>query len=416
MQVLYTCCAGVDVHKETVVVCVLAAQEGQRQVRKELRTFSTMTRDLGVMRGWLAERQVEQVAMESTGVYWWPVFNILEEVGLGVILVNPQHIKQVPGRKTDMRDAEWLADLCRHGLLDASFIPPAAIRHLRELTRYRTTQVHARTAELNRLQKELESANIKLGAVASEVWGVSGQAMLTALVRGEEDPAVLADLAQGVLRNKLAALALALEGRVKPHHRVLIQCIMRHIRFLEEAIEALDAEIARAAAPFQAAVALLLPIPGVDVVSAVAILAEIGVDMARFPSGQHLASWAGVSPGNHESAGKTRSGKTTRGNPWLRGMLGEVAWAAVRTKGSSFQAMYHRLARRRGAQKAVVAVMHQLLLVIYRLLHDGVVYQEAGADYLPPADPERARRRHIRGLEQLGYDVVLVPKAPKEAA
>jgi transposase len=298
MQVVHLRCAGLDVHQKTVVACVLAAAGPQQRVSRVVRTFGTMTADLAALAAWLVEQQVEQVALESTGVYWWPVFNLLEEAGLGVTLVNPQHMKQVPGRKTDMRDAEWLADLCRHGLLTASFIPPAAIRQLRELTRYRTRQVQERTAELNRLQKTLESANIKLGAVASEVWGASGQAMLTALVQGEDDPAVLANLAQGTLRDKLEALAQALEGRVRPYHRVLIAQIMRHIRFLEEAIATLDGEIAQAAAPFEAAVRLLLPVPGFAVVSARAILAEIGVDMDRFPSAAHLASWAGVSPGN----------------------------------------------------------------------------------------------------------------------
>jgi transposase len=409
MQTVYARCAGLDVHKATVVACVLATR-GDGRVRKEVRTFRTMTRDLAALAAWLCEQEVEQVALESTGVYWWPVFNILEEAGLAVILVNPQHVKQVPGRKTDLRDAEWLADLLRHGLLQPSFIPPAAIRRLRELTRYRKTQVQQRTAELNRLQKELESANIKLGAVASEVWGVSGQAMLGALVRGEEDPAVLADLAQGVLRHKLEALALALEGRVQAHHRLLLHRIILHIRFLEDAIEALDAEIAQAAAPFAAALALLAPIPGLDEVSSVAILAEIGVDMGRFPSGAQLASWAGVSPGNRTSGGKAYSGKTTQGNTWLRGMLGEVAWAAIRSKGTSFAALYRRLSRRLGAQKALVAVMHQLLLVIYRVLRDQLPYHEAGADYFQAAHPERAQRRLVQGLERLGYAVTLTPK------
>jgi transposase len=408
MQTVYARCAGLDVHKKTVVACVLVSGEAGR-TRREVRTFSTMTGALEALSAWLRAAQVEQVALESTGVYWWPVFNILEEAGLGVILVNPQHVKAVPGRKTDIRDAEWLADLLRHGLLKASFIPPQAIRQLRELTRYRKTQVQQRTAELNRLSKELESANLKLGAVASEVWGKSGQAMLAALVRGEEDPELLADLAQGMLRQKLDALAQALTGRVKPHHRALIHRIMLHIRFLEEAIEALDAEIAQAAAPFAAALTLLRTVPGLDAVSSVAILAEIGPDMDRFGSGAHLASWAGVCPGNRESGGRTLSGKTTKGNKWLRGMLGEVAWAAIRKKGCCYHAMFHRLKGRLGTQKAVVAVMHHLLLLIYRVLHDHVPYHEAGPDYYQPADPERTARRLANRIEHLGYTVTLTP-------
>ncbi len=409
MQTVYARCAGLDVHKKTVVACVLVSGGG-RGVQREVRTFSTMTGELEALSAWLRAAQVEQVALESTGVFWWPVYNILEEAGLGVMLVNPQHVKAVPGRKTDIRDAEWLADLLRHGLLKASFIPPQAIRQLRELTRYRKSQVQQRTAELNRLSKVLESANIKLGAVASEVWGASGQAMLTALVRGEEDAATLADLAQGVLRHKLEALAQALSGRVKAHHRLLIQRIMLHIRFLEEAIEALDTEIAQAAAPFAAALTLLQAVPGLDEVSSVAILAEIGPDMDRFASGPHLASWAGVCPGNRESGGRALSGKTTKGNKWLRGMLGEVAWAAVRTNGSCYHAMFHRLKGRLGIQKALVAVMHHLLLLIYRVLHDQIPYHEAGPDYYKPADPARTARRLATRIEQLGFAVSITPQ------
>ncbi|HVA91705.1 MAG TPA: IS110 family transposase [Chloroflexota bacterium] len=409
MQPVYARCAGLDVHKKTVVACVRASQGGG-QVRKQTHTFSTMTQDLEALSAWLAEQGVEQVALESTGVYWWPVYNILEEHGHTVILVNPQHLKQVPGRKTDVKDAEWLAELLQHGLRRASFIPPAAIRTLRELTRYRKAQVQQRTAELNRLQKVLESANLKLAAVASDVWGASGQAMLAALVRGEEDPEALADLAQGLLRHKLAALAQALEGRVKPHHRTLIGTIMRHIHFLEEAIEQLDAEIAHLLEPLAASLTLLLTIPGLNAVSAAAILAEVGPDLGRFPSAGHLASWAGVCPGNRQSGGKALSGKTTKGNTWLRGMLGEVAWAAIRAKGTAFGARYRRLVRRLGSQKAVVAVMHHLLLVIYRVLHDQVPYHELGPDYYHPTAPHRAQRRLVHGLEQLGFTVTLTPK------
>jgi transposase len=408
MRVVYERCAGLDVHKKTVVACVLGGEAAGR-VRKQTRTFGTMTRDLEGLSAWLAAEGVEQVALESTGVYWWPVYNILEESGHGVILVNPQHVKAVPGRKTDVRDSEWLADLLRHGLLRASFIPPAAIRDLRELTRYRKAQVQQRTAEVNRLQKVLESANIKLAAVASDVLGVSGRHMLAALLQGEEDAAVLADLAQGVLRHKLTLLQQALEGRVKAHHRLLIQTILEHIRFLEGAIEQLDAEVARALVPFARELALVRTIPGVSEVAAAALLAEVGTDMTRFASAKHFASWAGVCPGNRQSGGRQLSGKTTKGNVWLRGMLGEVAWAAIRTKDTAFGARYRRLVRRRGEAKAVVAVMHHLLIVLYSVLRDQTPYRELGPDYCHPADPQRTQRRLVQGLEQLGYTVTLTP-------
>jgi transposase len=410
MDVMYERCAGLDVHKKTVVACVLVTQSAWKgKVHKQVRTFSTLTEDLVRLGGWLREQGVEQVALESTGVYWWPVFTILEEAGLAVILVNPHHIKAVPGRKTDVKDSEWLADLVRHGLVRASFIPEAAIRHLRELTRYRKVQVRERAAEINRLQKVLESANIKLAAVASDVLGASGRLMLAALAAGEEDPDVLADLAKGKLRDKLVQLRQALEGRVLPHHRVLIRQIMDHILYLEAAIGRLDAEVAKATAPFAPQVTLLRTLPGVSSVAAPAILAEIGVDMGRFASAKHLASWAGVCPGNRQSGGKRLSGKTTHGNVWLRAILGEVAWAAIKQEGTSFGARYRRIARRQGKQKALVGVMHQLLTVSYSVLRDQEPYRELGPDYYQASDPQRQQRRHIRGLELLGFAVTLTP-------
>ncbi len=374
MRVVYGCCAGLDVHKKTVVACVLQTAASGR-VRKETRTFGTMTRDLEGLSTWLRSQGVEQVAMESTGVYWWPVFNILEEQGIPAMVVNAERSKGLPGRKTDVRDCEWLADLLRHGLVEASFIPPAAIRNLRELTRYRTAQVQARTAEANRLQKVLESANIKLAAVASDVLGVSGRQMLQGLQEGEADAEVLADLAQGVLRHKLEDLRLALEGRVQPHHRLLIGEILGHIAYLEQTVARLDQEIARLLTPFQAPVALLQTVPGIGEVAAAAIVAEIGLDMSRFHSAAHLASWAGVCPGNHESAGRRRGSKGTHGNRWLRGILGEVAWAAIKEKDTAFGARYRRLVGRCGPQKALVAVMHHLLTVIYAVLRDQTPYR-----------------------------------------
>jgi transposase len=407
MDVVYERCAGLDVHKKSVVACVLVSG-GKRGVTKQVKTFGTMTRDLEALSAWLAEQEVEQVALESTGVYWWPVFNILEEGGHAVLLVNPQHFKQVPGHKTDVHDSAWLADLLRHGLLRASFIPPAAIRALRDLTRYRATLVRLRSAEAQRLQKVLEGANLKLAAVASDVLGASGRAMLAAIVAGEDDPETLAALAKGALRQKLEALQLALDGRVKAHHRQLLDALLAHILFLERAIAQLDEEVASAVRPFATALAVLDSLPGVGPVAAAAILAEVGADMSRFGSAAHLSSWAGVCPGNKQSGGQRLSSRSTNGNVWLRGILGEVAWAAIREEGTSFGARYRRLCRRQGKQKALVAVMHSLLEVIYYLLRDQLPYHELGPDYYQQrGDPERTKRRLVRQLEQLGYAVSL---------
>ena len=408
MEVVYARCAGLDVHQKTVVACVLVSGP-DGTVQSTVRTFSTMTADLARLSAWLSEEQVACVALESTGVYWLPVFNLLEEGGHPVILVNPQHMKAVPGHKTDIADSKWLADLLRHGLLKASFIPPAAIREVREVLRYRKTLVGERSQEINRLQKVLESANIKLAVVASDILGVSGRQMLEALANGEDDPAVLAGFAKRRLRAKLDQLRQALEGRVKPHHRLLIRALLEHISFLQASIEELDEEVGRRLAPFQQAMVLLQSIPGVSRTAAAAIIAEIGVDMGRFASGKHLASWAGVCPGNKQSGGKRLSGAITHGNPWLRAILAQVAWAAIRSKGSSFGTRFRRIARRQGKQKALVAVMHNLLTVIYALLRNQVPYAELGVDYYHPQDPARRARAHVRQLEQLGFSVTLAP-------
>jgi transposase len=339
------------------------------------------------------------------------VFTILEEGGHDVVLVNPHHVKHVPGRKTDVADSHWLADLLRHGLLRASFIPPAAIRELRELLRYRTTLVRERAQEVNRLQKVLESANLKPAAVASDVLGVSGRRMLEAIARGQDDPAGLADLAKGRLRAKLPELRLALEGRVRPHHRVLLRAILAHADFLEGALEALDAELERVLAPFEPELVLLETIPGVSRTAAAILLAEVGADMGQFASAKHLASWAGVCPGNRQSGGRRLSGRTTHGNVWLRGVLGEIAWAAIRARDTSFGVRFRRLARRRGQPKALVAVMHNVLTVIHAVLSDRVPYRELGPDYAARQDPQRAARRHVAQLERLGYCVTLTPVA-----
>jgi transposase len=320
-------------------------------------------------------------------------------------------MRAVPGKKTDVRDSEWLADLLRHDLLRASFIPPAPIRAVRELTRYRKTLVQQRTDEANRLQKTLEGANLKLATVASNVLGVSGRHMLEALLGGEQDPEVLADLARGVLRAKLPQLRQALSGRVQPHHLVLIGQILGHIEFLEQAIAQVQAEIERCLPPFEEALELLQTIPGIKAVAASAILAEIGPDMSRFPSAGHLASWAGVCPSNKQSAGKRLKGPVNRGNVWLRGIMGEVAWAAVKKRDTYFPAQFHRVARRRGRQKAAVAVAHSVLVVIYHVLRSGRPYAELGVEYFDHLDAARIERHHVRRLEHLGYTVTLTPAA-----
>jgi transposase len=382
-------------------------------VERHVRVFKTTTADLLALGDWLAGLQVAAIALESTGVYWRPVYNLLEGEGRALVLVNPQHMRAVPGRKTDVRDSEWLAELLRHGLLKASFIPPAPVRALRELTRYRKTLVQQRAEEANRLQKALEGANLKLGDVASNVLGVSGRAMLEALLGGEQDPEALADLARGRLRAKLPELRQALLGRVQPHHLVLVRALLAHIDFLEEAIARLQEEIEARLPAFGAEHALLLTIPGVGAVAAAAILAEIGPDMGRFPTAKHLASWAGLCPGNRQSGGKRLKGPTTKGNVWLRGIMGEAAWGSIRQRDTYFGAQFHRLARRRGRQKAVVAVAHSLLVVIYHVLRDRRPYHELGAGYFDALDAARTERHHVRRLEQLGYTVQL---SPKEAA
>lgn len=409
MQVVHARCCGLDVHKRTVVACVLLSQP-DGTVERRTSTFGTMTADLLALHDWLERQGVTHIAMESTGVFWRPVYNILEEESRTILLVNPQHMRAVPGRKTDVKDAEWLADLLRHGLLTGSFIPPAPIRALRELTRYRKTLVQQRADEVNRIQKTLEGANVKLAAVATDVLGVSGRQMLAALLDGQDDPEALAELARGRLRAKLPELRRALDGRVQPHHRVLLAHQLAHIDFLEATLADLQLDIAQALRPYDEAVDLLQTIPGIGAVAAAAIVAEIGVDMGRFPSGRHLASWAGVCPGNKESGGKRLSGKTTKGNVWLRGMLGEVAWSIARSKGTYLHAQYHRIARRRGKHKAVVAVAHSVLVIIYHMLRDKRPYADLGPDYFDQLDAARLQRHHVRRLEQLGYTVTLQPQ------
>jgi transposase len=405
MHVVYDCCCGMDVHAKTVAACLLKAG------KKEIRTFSTMTADLLALLDWLSEAGCSHVAMESTGVYWKPVFNILEGQ-LQVVLVNARHIKAVPGRKTDVRDCEWLADLLRHGLVRASFIPPREIREIRELTRYRQAVVKEHTAVANRIQKVLESGNIKLGQVASDVLGLSGRLMLRALAAGEQDGEQLAELAQGRLKAKKAELCQALAGQLTVVQRWVLSELLVRWEELEAALTRVEArlreEVEACADPFvPEAVELLDSIPGVGEHVAHAIVAEIGVDMERFPSDGHLASWAGMSPGNHESAGKRKSGQTTKGSPYLRTALIEAAWAASHGKGTYWAAKYKRLVRRLGKKKALVALGHNLLRVAYYLLKRRMRYTDLGSDYFDRQQVQRQRQRLVQRLEALGVKVTL---------
>jgi transposase len=374
MEILDRCCAGLDVHKKTVVACARSVGDDGAD-REQVRTFGTMTADLLELADWLAALGVRRVAMESTGVYWKPVWHLLE-ARFELLLVNAQHIKRVPGRKTDVKDAQWIAQLLAHGLLSPSLVPPEPIRELRDLTRQRARLVGDKAATANRIQKVLEDANIKLGDVAADVLGVSGRAMIAGLIRGESDPTRLAEEARGSLKRKVIPLRRALEGRVTEHHRSLLGMLMDQLRGLEALIERYSARIEAAMRPFAEAEARLMTIPGVGRQAAEVIVAEVGADMAKFPTAGHLASWAGMSPGNDRSAGRRRSGRTTKGSRWLRATLVQAAWAAVHAKGTIFGAAYRRWAKRMGKRKALVAVGHKLLVIAYHLLKKGADYHE----------------------------------------
>lgn len=411
MQVLYPCCCGIDVHAKTVVVCLI--NQGKRQTR----TFSTMTDDLLRLSDWLTTDGCTHVAIESTGVYWKPVFNILEAVTT-VILVNARDVKAVPGRKTDVRDCEWLADLLRHGLLKASFIPPLEIRELRELTRYRQTLIKEHTATANRIQKLIESANIKLGQVVTDVLGVSGRQMLRALAAGEDDAEKLVALARGTLQGKKPELRRALTSRLTPAQRFVLSELLQRLAELEAATARVSAqvikEVADSADPFVAeAMRLLETIPGIGLRVAEVIVSEIGVDMTRFPTDAHLASWAGVCPGNNESAGKRRSGQTTKGSPYLRAAITQAAWAAAHTKNTYLAAQYHRLIRRLGKKKTLIAIAHSLLVVVYHVLAQRAGYRELGGDYFDRKYQQIQQHRLVKKLEAMGLRVTLemLPKA-----
>ncbi len=407
MDVLHTHCAGLDVHKKTVVAAV-RVPDPQKKVgwRVITQTFGTMTADLLALSDWLLAHEVTHAAMESTGEYWKPVYNILE-ASFELLLVNPQHLKAVPGRKTDVNDAEWIAELLQYGLLRASFVPPKGQRALRELTRARTTFVRERATLANRVQKVLESANLKLGDVARDVLGVSGRAMLEAVIEGHASPEQIATLARGRLRDKHDQLVKALEGRVEAHHRFILTELLCQIDNLDETLEHFNAQILDACAPFEHAVALWDTIPGVARTAAEIIVSEIGTDMSRFQSAEALSAWAGVAPGNNESAGRQRSGKTRQGNAALKTILVQVAHGAIHTKGTYLAAQYHRIAARRGRKRAIMAVAHSILVIGYHLVQRNEPYHELGADYFDQRCPEKTAHRLVRRLERLGYQVAL---------
>ncbi len=405
METIVKRAAGLDVHKAQVTACVRIPGRGGARTQ-EVAEFQTTVRGLLSLLDWLKAHRVTQVAMEATGVYWKPVWAILEDE-FDCLLVNARHVKQVPGRKTDVSDAAWLCQLLEAGLLRRSFVPPKPIRALRNLTRYRKAQIGERQREANRLHKILEDTGIKLDCVATDILGASGRAMLDALVAGTTDPQVLAELAKGKLRAKIPALKEALVGRFDRQHALIVSAILAHLDFLDEQIQLLSDEIEAQLAPFARAVELLCTIPGVQRRTAESVLAEIGTDMSRFPSDRHLASWAGQCPGNDRSAGKRRSGKTRHGSKWLDTALTEAAMAATRTNDVYLAAQYQRLRPRRGHGRALGALKHSILCACWHMPQTGKLYREAGGDYFSRRDPERATRRLVAQLERLGHRVTL---------
>jgi transposase len=401
MEVTHSRCCGLDVHKRTVVACVLTAQA------RETRTFGTNTTDLLALGDWLQEKDVKDVAMESTGVYWKPVYNLLEELDFKLVVVNAEQIKKVAGRKTDVKDAEWIADLFRHGLLRSSYIPDRPQRELRELVRHRRSLIRQRVQIVNRIQKVLEGANIKLSSVASDVVGVSGRAMVEAMISGEQDPKVLADLARGRLREKQERLEAALRGLVGPHQRWMLDSLLRQLDFVDEETDRANVEIEMRMRPFEQALQRIDSIPGIGRRSAEDLLGEIGQDMSPWPSAAHLASWARVCPTKTESAGRNVSGRTLKGNPWLKAALVESAWAASHTKNTYLSAQYRRLAARRGRKKALLALAHTILVIIYALITKGGEYDDLGGNYFDERTRGATLRRSIKRIERLGYKVTV---------
>jgi transposase len=415
MQLLYPHCAGLDVHKDSIFACVRHLGDDGK-ARDTVRSFPTTSRGLLTLGDWLAAEGVTDAAMESTGVYWKPVWNLLED-RVKLMLVNAQHIKQVSGRKTDVKDSQWIAQLLQHGLLKPSFVPDRPQRQLRDLTRQRAQLTGDMARVANRIQQVLEDANIKLGSVASDVLGASGRDMLQALIAGTADPATIAQLARGRMRPKIPLLTEALTGRVNDHHRFMLKMLLEQVEQLEKQIEAFDKRIEEVMGPFEkAAVKRLDGIPGIDPRSAQNILAEIGLDMSRFPTDDHLASWTGICPGNHQSAGKRRSGRITHGNRWLKRTLAQCALAASRKNGSFLQARFRRLGAKRGRKRAVIAVAHSQLMAIHGMLKNSTDYHDLGANYLDELQRDRVKKHLVRRLTGMGFEVKLFERPPKEAA
>ena len=409
MEVLYPHCAGLDVHKQTVVACARHMVNGA--VTREVRTFGTTTKDLLALSEWLASQGCTHVAMEATGIYWKPVWHILSDGEFSLVLANAKHVKNVPGRKTDVNDATWLADLMAHGLIRGSFVPDAQTQELRGLLRTRKQFTRERSSHVQRLQKTLEDANIKLDSVISDILGLSGRAMIEAMIAGESDPDALAALAHRRIKAPPAVLREALRGRVTHHHRFLLQLHLRQIEALDDAIGAIDREVDAQIEPFRIAVLLLTTIPGVNDLGAQVIRAEIGGDMSRFPNEGHLLSWAGFCPQNDESAGKRRSNRMRKGAPWLKTTLIQCAWAATRKSGSYFQAQFRRLRARRGAKKAICAVAASILTAAYHMLKDGTVFHDLGPDHFDRRAKTVQTKRLLTRLQSLGYAVQITPLA-----
>ncbi|RJX25117.1 MAG: IS110 family transposase [Dethiobacter sp.] len=404
MHIIHERCCGLDVHKKTITACIITPKG------KVIRTFGTMTGEILELADWIKEHQCTHVAMESTGVYWKPIYNLLELAEIEAMVVNAQHIKAVPGCKTDVKDAEWIADLLRHGLLKGSYIPSRDQRELRELVRYRKSLIEERAREVNWLQKVLEGCNIKLSSVVSDIMGASSRSMIEAIINNISDPKLLSKLAKGSMKSKRENLEQALHGLVGPHQRKILAAQLRHIDFLDEEIKSLDEEVGQRLRPFEEELELLDTIPGVGRRSAESILAEVGTDMDRFPSAAHLASWAGMSPGSNESAGKRKSGKTTKGNKHLRSTLVQCARAASRSKETYLSAQYHRIAARRGGNRAAVAVGHSILVIAYHILKNRQPYHDLGANYFDERKSAAVLKSAVKRIQALGYTVIVEEK------